>query len=519
MDAFGSNVSRRRLLQGGLGVAAGLAVPAVLAGCAGQSTQPAVSSSSPAKRGGRLRAGVLGADNETLNVIKTASDADFTRVAAIFDQLVLVIGDTLRLSLAESLTPNADATVWRIKLREATFHDGRPVTADDVAYTFRFLSDPAGYFGPTAFESFDLKRLKAIDERTLQVPLTRPRADFMELLEGICYVFPKGITDFTKPVGSGPFQVVSYEPGKSAVLKAYQHYWGGTPLLDELEIATINDADAALRAVKSGQLDYAVGISPTSARVEASNPSLQILDGGPANSHALVWTMNTTKPPFNDIRVRQAMAYATDRQALVTIGFGKYGAVGNDVIGQGLPGFDASLAPRGYDPDKARQLLAAAGQPNLSFTVRTYDAPPGSVAATQLWVQQLAKVGVTAKLDTVPASDRYDNAAQNAALIQLGVFINRSTIIHIETFMTPTVPVGISGGYAPKAFNDLVAKAQRTVDPAARQDVINQLSKMLYDEGPYVVWGYANNIDVAAAGVRGVVQSQTLPLFGSASVG
>jgi ABC-type transport system substrate-binding protein len=126
---------------------------------------------------------------------------------------------------------------------------------------------------------------------------------------------------------------------------------------------------------------------------------------------------------------------------------------------------------------------------------------------------------VTATLDTVPVSARYDNAAQNAALIQLGAFTNRSTIIHIETFVTPAVPVGISGGYAPPAFNALVAKSQTTVDPAARQDLINQLSMMLYNEGPYVVWGYANNLDAAVSGVRGVVQSQSLPLFGKASLG
>jgi len=436
-----------------------------------------------------MRVEVLGADNETLNVNVTASDADFTRVSAIFDQLVLVLGDKLVLSSADSLTPNADATVWMIKLKDATFHDGKPVTADDVAFSFRFLADPKSNFGPTAFSDFDLKNLKSLDQRTLQVPLTHPRADFMEVLEGISYVFPAGINDFSKPIGSGPFQVVSYEPGKTAVLKGYKRYRGGAPPLDGLEIATINDADASLRAVKSGRLDYAVGISPTAARVEATNPQLRILNGGPANSHALTWTMNTTKPPFSDVRVRQAMAFATDRKALVDVGFGGFGAVGNDVIGQGLPGFDGMLPPRPYDPDRARQLLATAGRSNLRFTVRTYDAPPGALAATQLWTQQLAKVGVTATLDTVPVSDRYDNAAQNAALIQLGAFTNRSTIIHIETFLTPAVPVGISGGYAPPAFNALVAKSQSTVDPAERQNLINQLSTMLYNEGPYVVWG------------------------------
>ncbi len=465
-----------------------------------------------------MRVGVGGADNETLNVNVTASNADFTRANAIFDQLVVVRGDRLVLSLADALTPNADATVWTITLKNATFHDGKPVTADDVAFSFRFFGDPKGNFG-TAFSDFDLKGMKSIDQRTLQVPLMRARADFMEALEEVSYVLPSGTSDFAKPIGSGPFQVVSYEPGKTAVLKAYKPYWGGAPLLDELEITSINDPDANLRALKSGQLDYAVGISPTAARVEANNPQLKILNGGTANSYALTWTMNTTKEPFNDIRVREAMRLATDRKALVDIGFSGFGAVGNDVIGQGLPKFDTTLPPRPYDPDQARRLLAASGRSTLSFTVRTYDSPPGALAATQLWVQQLAKVGVAATLDTVPTSDAYNTEAQNAALIQLGVFTNRSTIIHIESFVTPAVQVGTSGGYAPPAFNALVAKSQTTTDPAARQDLINQMSKMLYDEGPYVGWGYATNVDAAVAGIRDVEQRQSLPLFGKASLG
>lgn len=511
-------ITRRRLLQGGLLGAAGLSIPGVLSACSSASSSSSTATTL-AKKGGTLRAGVLGATNETLNVNNTASDADFTRINAIFDQLLLVVGDKIVLSAAESVTPNADGSVWTIKLQDATFHDGKPVTADDVAWSFNFMANPSGNFGPTSFAAFDLDHMTSLDQRTLQVPLTSPRGDFLEVLEEVCYVFPEGLSDFSKPIGSGPFQVVSYTPGQSCVMSAFSQYWGGSPLLDGLLVDTVNDADSALDAVKSGQLDYAVAISPTSARVEANNRNVQIINGGTANGHALCWIMNTTKPPFDDDRVRQAMAYATNRQALINIAFGQYGSVGNDVIGQGLPGFDTSLKPRPYDPAMARQLLAAAGQSDLSFAVRTFDSPPGALAATQLWVQQLAAVGVTATLDTVPVTDRYNNTEQSAALIQLGDFTNRSTIVHVETFMTPAVPVGLDGGYSPAAFNALVAQSQTATNPATRQGIIDQVSQMLYNEGPYVVWGYANNLDAAAKGVGGVTESQGLPLFGKASLG
>lgn len=513
-----AGVSRRRFLQGGLVVAGGLALPGVVSACSSTSSSSTPSTVKP-KKGGTLRVGIVGATNETLDPTKTSAQTDFARVANIFDQLVTVVGAKVVLQAAESITPNGDGSMWTITLRDATFQNGNPVTAADVIWSFNYLAHPATNFAPPGYVYIDLANMKATDARTVQVPMKQPRADFLDLIQEHCWVMPQETSDFSKPIGSGPFQVVSFDPGQSCVMSAFANYHGGAPLLDGLVINTLTDADAGLEGVESGQLDYAAGISPTSARVASTDPKVQIMDNGTANSHALTWIMKTTVAPFDDVRVRQAMAYATDRQALIHVAFGKYGSIGNDVIGQGLPGFDSALKPRAYDPSMAKQLLAAAGQSNLSFSLRVFDSPPGSVAAAQLWVQQLATIGVTCTLNTVPVSDEYNDAEQIASTIQFLAFVNRSTIVTIGEFVTPAGDPAYNGAYTPAPFNALVNQAATTVDPAARQVIINQLSQMLYNEGPYVVWGYANGIAAAAPGVRGVVIGQTSPLFANASLG
>lgn len=167
--------------------------------------------------------------------------------------------------LAESIEPNADAMSWTLRLRpDATLHDGAPVRAADAAFSLRALAT-SPFYGQFLAD-IDVAALQVRDDRTLELPLLRPRADLVEgaLAIGIA-VFPEDTLDFTAPVGSGPFRVRSFEPARSTVLAAYPDHWAGAPLVDEVEILTIAEAAARLDAVRSGELDIAMRVTAAGA--------------------------------------------------------------------------------------------------------------------------------------------------------------------------------------------------------------------------------------------------------------
>jgi peptide/nickel transport system substrate-binding protein len=262
-----------------------------------------------------------GATAANLNPLTTSDTASLIAIVQIYDQLVLLQGDKVVNSLAKSMVPNSDATSWTIQLHSgATFHDGRPVTAADVAYSLRTLGDPKRSPNYSQlFSDIDAARLKVRDRLTLEVPLHRARGDLREsALSQISIVFPEGTTDadWNKGIGSGPFKLSSIGPS-GVVLARNETYWDGAPLLDGATVSAVADADARLNAVRGGQADYAVDISPAGARTVANSTAVQIVPGGPGNSIARSFEMNVGTDPFTNANVRLAMKLLVDRRQLV----------------------------------------------------------------------------------------------------------------------------------------------------------------------------------------------------------
>lgn len=225
---------RRRGFLAAAGGAAGLGALA-LAGCAGSGTaaDPAKADGKP-KRGGRLRAAFAGGGaSETLDPHLANLFADAARAKALFDKLADYGPDlSAQPRLASSWEPNAGLDRWKVTLRKAAFHDGKPVTAQDVLYSYRRIANPAKAFRAKAsLEPIDLKASRALDARTIEFVLKRPTAEFPNVLAAFgAYIVPEGAQDFDKkPVGSGPFRFVSFAPGKSAVFKRNDAYWDGAP--------------------------------------------------------------------------------------------------------------------------------------------------------------------------------------------------------------------------------------------------------------------------------------------------
>src|SRR5262249_47774377 len=169
-----------------------------------------------------------------------------------------------------------------------------------------------------------------------------------------------GETDFNHPVGTGPFEYVSFEKGKQSVFKKNPNYWQtGKPYVDQLIIQSIDDNTARLNALLSGEIDAMAQMPSADAKAHQATGDITVLIA--PSPQAMMFYMDTTQKPYTDVRVRQAVKFLADRPAMVAGALNGFGTVGNDIVGKGLPFYDTSLPQRVQDLEKAKSLFKAAG--------------------------------------------------------------------------------------------------------------------------------------------------------------
>src|SRR5262245_5626068 len=253
-----------RFLQGAAGVSLALGAPGLRAACGGDdggSSEAAgmTTASEDIKRGGVLRVGHVGAGKgESFNPGRGGAWIDTSRQYQLYDPLTRVEPDlTQSPGLALEWNPNEEATVYEVKLRpDVVFHNGKSFTADDVIYTLRQMGDEK-HLGHFAVTNINLNDLKKIDDLTLQIPLKSPNADLAgSFVNGTTVIVQDGETDFTHPVGTGPFKFDTFTPGERSHSLANKDYWEeGKPYVDAWEDISIDDEDARLNALLSGEID------------------------------------------------------------------------------------------------------------------------------------------------------------------------------------------------------------------------------------------------------------------------
>src|SRR3954447_17465568 len=247
---FPLNLSRREAIRLGAAGTMGLGTANLLTGCGGgggpslSGSQPGAAAGPPAggrrARGGPLTIGWLSGGNaETLLPGHVLTNTDVWRVQQLFDPLFSVGADTRPGPyLAQAAEPNPDATVWTVTVRRGvTWHDGKPLTAEDVATAIKSWTGPNNYYPGNAAAVIDIKRVRATGPLTVEVPLKVPVADFPGLTTNFAYYItrPNAYAKGVRPIGTGPFKYHSFTPGKHSVFVANRDYWGvsGGPYVDQ----------------------------------------------------------------------------------------------------------------------------------------------------------------------------------------------------------------------------------------------------------------------------------------------
>ncbi|MBH1937304.1 ABC transporter substrate-binding protein [Streptomyces sp. AV19] len=489
-------------------VATGGAAALTLTGCGGSPGDGgrAADNGKPTN-GGHLRATFPGAGPaESLDPHKGNLFADAARAKALFDKLADFGSDmTPRPRLATRWEPNKTLDRWTVTLRPAEFHDGRPVTAEDVLHSYRRIADPGqAYRAKASLEPIDLTASRAVNPRTIDFRLKRPTAEFPNVLAAFgAYIVPmKNFDPDRHPIGSGPFRHVSFTPGRSALFRRNSDYWDGAPHIEQLEILVADEEPARVSALLGGQVHYAHELSPATARAHARNGRVDIVRL--RNSAMQGFAMKTDRAPFDDPRVRRAFFLIADRRELVAGALSGAGETGNDLFGKGYAHYAASLPQREQDLDRARALLKQAGREDLRVTLDTSPVAAGLTEAAGIFRDQAAKAGVTITVRTGSKDSYWKDILDSGTIAAY-----RSGAMPIESHVSQRLLTDSTTNathWRRRDFDDLYRRLQSTPEPAAREGIYAEMQRTLHTEGGFLVWGFADWIVGTDRRLRGVAR-------------
>ena len=498
-----------------------------------------VSEAAEAGTGGTLRVGIAGSADSLNPGLALLSEA-FELFELIYDTPLSITADGEYVpELATEWSVADDDVTWTVTLRDdVTFHDGTPMTAEDVKFTLELYRDnpdfPYQSSYPDVFET-----ITAVDETTLEIVTSEPVGNF-EYRMLFIYVLPKHIWENEDPltfensemIGTGPFRLEEFEQGISAELASYDDYYGGRPVIDGVIFQTIDNADARVTALTNGEIDLLGDFQATAIPQLQGNENVQvcitdIAAGGsltdiifnivseencptddPETDDVDETGTCSGHPALKEVEVRQALAMATDKQELITVATGGLGTPGIGLVPVGLGDFYASeLTDYAFDPEAAAQMLEDAGYvdgdgdgireckadqdcENLTFRFNFPTDSDSAPREADVLAGQWGEIGVELEIqgldgDTLtsvccPAFD-YD-------VIMWAWGSDPDPQFLLGVLLCTEIPTGFSeSGYCNPEYDELYAQQAVETDPDVRNDLIHEMQRIALEELPYII--------------------------------
>jgi len=509
-----ATTSRRDFLRYSAVAGAGLLGSGVLAACtsssAPTSTGASASTSGTPKTGGTIRyATTGGAPFDTLDPHKLATSPDIARSLQLFDGLMEMDPNGLPvLALAEEVTPNADATAWTIKIRKGVeFHNGQPLTIDDVIFTFNRI---LGLHGPgaLALSVVNMKDARKLDDYTVMLPMNVPYSVLPQLIYNTGHgIVPVGF-DPKNPVGTGPFKYQSFTPGQQSVFLKNAHYWRtGEPYADSLVITEFADETSQVNALLSGQADCIDQLTQASVAALNSGGKKVLISNG---AGCVPFTMRLDAAPFSDVRVRQALRLVVDRPQMQESVQGGYGLLGNDVFAIIDPEYDHALPQRQQDIAQAKFLLKQAGQEGLTITLVTAPIRAGAVESATVFKQQAAQAGITVNLDTITSGAFFAKVLTwdfSQDFWSYSPYITQATYSAIPGAAFDETHWGTSQYIG--QYMSLYRQALAATNTATQTSLVHEMMQMDYNEGGYILPFFSANIVAYSPSLHGITGGLT----------
>ena len=394
--------------------------------------------------------------------------------------------------LAEDYTLSEDGLTWTFRLREGVkFTDGEALTASDVVFTFETAK--------TSQSSLDLtflEKVEAPDDRTVVFTMSKPTSTFLNTVATVGIVpehaYGPGYGD--APIGSGPFKFVQWNKQEQLILEANEDYFLGAPSIKRVELVTIADTSAALLNLEGGGIDAYCDIQTSDYALAQSNEDIKIVEGNALGYEFLQF--NTAKAPFDNVKVRQAVAYALDKDALLQGINDNIGTkVDTMILSDGI-GYTDKIQVYDYNLEKAKALLAEAGYAD-GFTCDIHVPSDVYGKYAQVLQNSLREIGITANIKQEELSafkvstngGNYDMAVNGCSFTVMDVFESCGDSIY-----GPKIGDTNNTFYNNPRVNELFDEALVTVDEARLAELYEEVLVIVSEEVPLVpfIWRVRN---------------------------
>jgi peptide/nickel transport system substrate-binding protein len=535
IDEFAAGrMSRRDFIRRGSVV--GLSLPVlggVLAACGSSSSTTSAPSSSAGKSGATIRAGIT-VPTGAINPVTVADQGGLDMLAQTGEYLCLSDQTlTLKPVLAESWTPNSTADVWTFKIRQGVkFHDGSPLTADDVVYTYKLQTNPAGKSAALSALGGVLtpSGVQKVDDYTVAFHLEAPNGNFPYLVSSDNYnmiIIPNNYNPAnwqSSFVGTGPFVMKSYTAKVGAAFTRNEQYWGTKALPAGTQFTFYADQTSNNLALTAGTIDV-VG------QFAVAGGEQLLAAGAPYNIIKLKssahreLSMRNDQAPFTDPRVRQAIALTLDRPAIIQALFKGYADLGNDSpFAPVYPSTNTSVPQRKQNIAQAKSLLAAAGHPNGFSTHLATESVAEIPELAQIVAQSAKAIGVTIGLTVTTSSTYYGSATFGSSpwldsIMSLVDYGHRGVPNAFLTAALETTDATTGTGawnaahFNNAQFDKLVSQYVATADLSTQRSLAGQIQTLLLNETPIVIPYFYNYLSATAKNVSGAYPTAVGHIF------
>ncbi len=404
--------------------------------------------------------------------------------------------------LAESYEPSKDGLTYTVKLKKGIkFHDGTDFNAEAVKVNFDRVINPENKLKRYALYK-NIAKVDVVDPSTVRFTLKEPFSPFINSLahpSGVI-ISPAALQKYGKdiarnPVGTGPFKFVEWKQSDYLKVEKFAGYWRkGYPKVDTITFRPVVDNNSRAAMMQTGEAHFTFPVPYEQAEVLKGKPNLELV-AAPSIVHRYL-SMNTLQKPFDNPKVRQAINYAINKDALAKVAFSGYAIPAEGVLPKGVE-YAVKLGPWPYDPAKARALLKEAGYPN-GFETSLWSAYNHTTAqkVIQFVQQQLAQVGIKASVQALEAGQRVEKveSAQDPASAPVRIYYVgwSSSTGEADWAIRPLLA---SESFPPKMFNTAyykndavdadIAKALKTTDSAEKTKLYTDAQQRIWKDAPW----------------------------------
>ena len=464
-----------------------------------------------AASGDTLVAAIAG-EPDNLDPHVTTAYFSFQVLENVYDTLVEPDASLeMQPALAESWTTSEDQLTWTFTLRDdVTWHDGSDFTADDVVYSFTRIMEeelsPSWRF--SAVES-----VTAVDESTVEITVTEPAPNLLANIggyKGVAIVQEDNVESgdvTTAPIGTGPFKLTDYTVGSSITLEANPDWYGGAPEVGGVEFRFISEPTTAIASLQSGEVHWTDNVPPQQVSSLSGGGDLEL--GQVGSNDYWYLALNQAQEPFDQVEVRQAIAYAIDREGITEATMFGNATVNQTAIPESSKWY-TDYSPYSYDLDRATALLEEAGvdPASVDMEIMVSSDYPETVQAAQIISSQLSDIGITSEIKTLDFGAWLDEQGQgNYDMLMMGWLGN---IDPDDFYYSQHHSEGTNNyqGYANPELDALLDQGRIETDEAARKEIYDQVATTVVDDVSYL---YLYNPDVVQAWSPDVEGYEVMP--------